>query len=423
MERLRIENFAGMEDVELDIGRFNVFIGPQAAGKSVCAKLLYFFKDLPSEMASAIVEDQGPEELQQRLVEKFESFFPSAFLGTANFRITYTTDGAEMSIQRSEASSGGLTVRYSQPLLDAFENAIHHHKKLLKALLRDNFDMDLDEVENRVEESFYESLQQTANPGIANSQFFIPAGRSFFATVERTIFGLLKNNAEIDPFLMEFGSYYETVKKLSQMLTGLGIKPPSGKPEVNKLATQVLCGEHLRRENRDFIHLPDGRTIGIAYASSGQQEALPLALILQDVVLRDYKPGGATLYIEEPEAHLFPSAQQAIVPLIATVFNLAKSNLQFVITTHSPYILTAFDNLLKAGQVEQLKNGDDTRALYDIVPKEQILHTKDFRGYLLQGGHAQNLMDAETGLLVADAIDGVSDELMVQFEQLMDLED
>ncbi len=30
---------------------------------------------------------------------------------------------------------------------------------------------------------------------------------------------------------------------------------------------------------------------------------------------------GQTVYIEEPEAHLFPSAQRSVIELIATVFN------------------------------------------------------------------------------------------------------
>ncbi|MEK0188739.1 hypothetical protein [Microcoleus anatoxicus] len=39
-EKLTVKNFAGITDLELEIKRINILIGPQASGKSVCAKLL-----------------------------------------------------------------------------------------------------------------------------------------------------------------------------------------------------------------------------------------------------------------------------------------------------------------------------------------------------------------------------------------------
>jgi predicted ATPase len=58
---------------------------------------------------------------------------------------------------------------------------------------------------------------------------------------------------------------------------------------------------------------------------------LPLAIILGSLPLfrNSY---GYTIYIEEPEAHLFPSAQKRIVELIAVIYKSIPS-VQFVITT------------------------------------------------------------------------------------------
>ena len=38
---LEIKNFLIIDSVELEIKKFTVFIGPQASGKSIVAKLLY----------------------------------------------------------------------------------------------------------------------------------------------------------------------------------------------------------------------------------------------------------------------------------------------------------------------------------------------------------------------------------------------
>ncbi len=43
-EKLTIRNFAGLSQVDIDLGPITLLIGPQAAGKSVIAKLAYYFK-------------------------------------------------------------------------------------------------------------------------------------------------------------------------------------------------------------------------------------------------------------------------------------------------------------------------------------------------------------------------------------------
>ncbi len=43
-ERLIIRNFAGIDEIDIELGRINIFIGAQASGKSICVKCLYFSK-------------------------------------------------------------------------------------------------------------------------------------------------------------------------------------------------------------------------------------------------------------------------------------------------------------------------------------------------------------------------------------------
>ncbi len=48
MEKLLIHNFAGLKEVTIEVSPITGFIGPQASGKSVIAKLLYFFREIGS---------------------------------------------------------------------------------------------------------------------------------------------------------------------------------------------------------------------------------------------------------------------------------------------------------------------------------------------------------------------------------------
>jgi predicted ATPase len=42
MEELKIKNFGGMKNVTIGINKINIFIGEQATGKSLIAKVLFF---------------------------------------------------------------------------------------------------------------------------------------------------------------------------------------------------------------------------------------------------------------------------------------------------------------------------------------------------------------------------------------------
>jgi predicted ATPase len=106
----------------------------------------------------------------------------------------------------------------------------------------------------------------------------------------------------------------------------------------------------LRIEKQDLLEFEDGRRVKLAQASSGQQEILPLLLLLARFFSLRLARGRA-VYIEEPEAHLFPSTQKLVVELMARSFRARSGEMSLVITTHSPYILTSVNNLLQAGQV------------------------------------------------------------------------
>jgi predicted ATPase len=58
-EKIVIKNFSVLEDVDVEINKINILIGPQATGKSLIAKLIYFFKSsVINQMVPAIISHQ-----------------------------------------------------------------------------------------------------------------------------------------------------------------------------------------------------------------------------------------------------------------------------------------------------------------------------------------------------------------------------
>ena len=418
-EKLTVKNFAGITDLEIEIKRINILIGPQASGKSVCAKLLFYFKNFVWEILSVVENEQTKRNLDFNYSKKFEEYFPPDSWGKQYFFIRYEIANVFIEVSRKEENKGKISFSYSE----LFKKELTELRNLFKKSRNKNseknamyYDSNSLYLRQVLRDNLVEFLVTSIGREAAFTQLFIPAGRSFFANLQNNIFSFLSSNNALDPFLREFGSIYENIKGEGLYINRLENKDIQ--EEIDTLIENSLCGKHVHEKGKDFLEVPDGRRISIANSSSGQQETLPLTVMLAALSCEVYSH---TVYIEEPEAHLFPSAQRNIVELIATVFNCRKEQLQFFITTHSPYILTALNNLLQAGLLYQESSGDVQRQLEKIVSRYKSLDVSDLSAYVLMDGKCTSIVCPETGLIDAKVIDSVSDDLAIEFEQLLNL--
>lgn len=426
-EKLIVRNFAGIKDLEIEIKRVNILIGPQASGKSVCAKLLFYFKNFVWEILSVVENEQTKRNLDSKFSKTFEEYFPSDSWGKQDFFIRYEISNVFIEVSRKQDTKGKISLTYS----DFFKTQLRDLRNLLKKAREkssekntkyDNFDK-LYLTRQALREHLIESLGKSICREAAFTQLFIPAGRSFFANLQSNIFSFLSSNNALDPFLREFGSTYENIKRLRLRSRNKqeGKDKKDIQEEISSLIEKALCGKHIHEKGKDFLDVADGRLISVANSSSGQQETLPLTIMLAALPLLAASRAGQTVYIEEPEAHLFPSAQRNIIELIATVFNYRKEQLQFFITTHSPYVLTALNNLLQAGLLYEESNEDVQNQLEKIVARYKSLDISDLSAYVLINGKCSSIVCPDTGLIDARVIDSVSDELAIEFDKLLNL--
>lgn len=426
-EKLTVKNFAGITDLEIEIKRINILIGPQASGKSVCAKLLFYFKNFVWEILATVENEQTKRNLDSNYSKKFEEYFPPDSWGKQDFYIRYEIANVFIEVSRKKENKGKIVLSYSELFKQKFTELRNLLKKIIaqyseQYLKYDSFDR-LYVINQVLRNLFVEFLVKSISREAAFSQLFIPAGRSFFANLQNNIFSFLSSNNALDPFLREFGSTYENIKR-----SAIGFRSKLAEKdakdiqeEIDRLIEKSLCGKHVHEKGKDFLEVADGRRISITNSSSGQQETLPLTIMLAALPFLTSSGTGQTVYIEEPEAHLFPSAQRNVVELIATVFNCRKEQLQFFITTHSPYVLTAFNNLLQAGLLYQESSEDVQHQLEKIVSRYKSLDVSDLSAYVLMDGKCSSIVCPETGLIDAKVIDSVSDDLAIEFEQLLNL--
>jgi hypothetical protein len=205
---------------------------------------------------------------------------------------------------------------------------------------------------------------------------------------------------------------------------------------LDNLMERIAGGKVVIRGNTPDFESLDHRTLPLSMLSSGTQELLPLFNVLSrfaysyehESVLIESSGGSQVayrpvrkrplLYLEEPEAHIFPSTQYELVQLFSWMANDPMLSFEWVVTTHSPYILSSFNNLLEAWQVAAAKpNAKDEVA--KLIEERYWIKPSDFRAYCIHDGKLESIMDAETGLINGNYLDGISNEIGSQFDELL----
>jgi predicted ATPase len=420
MESIEINGFLTIDHANFEIRKINILIGAQAQGKSVIAKLAYFFKNFFSDIFIPSVEKfETKRDIEKKFLAQFEQIFPRYSWVTQEFSIVYKNRDYEVSITRSKAGNKYTSrVNYCKDLAD-----LHKELKSNYKLALDGFDAFRIEQKDRStltsrEQIFYQTVSEKTKDSVfsnVNKSIFIPASRSFFANLQKNIFSFLANDIDIDPFIKEFGFRYENSKRLHQnSFFRIDDISEATRKKVDKLASDIIVGEYVYADEQDWI-LNKGKRTNLANASSGQQESLPMLLILQIWPFSYPKENLQNFIIEEPEAHLFPTSQKQIISLIATIYNACGHS--FFITTHSPYILTAINNLVVGQDAYDKANGDTEKLkrLEKVLPADELIRLEDLSAYTLNKGKLESIIDMENRLIGANLLDAVSDEFDLAF--------
>ena len=426
MEKIAIRNFAGIEKLDLDIKPINILIGPQGVGKSVVVKLLYFFKETLYNLGSrrGIVVMETLENHERNMIVSFRKMFDrSAWKSGSNFKISYSSiNGLKFVVKGDE--KGEIRIVLPEGYTDILNEIILVNKQYSPLKARELGISEFLKQRNEIETFLRLKLSEKFNEKLVE-QVFIPAGRSFFSTINRNIYSIVEGKGEIDAgldsFMLRFGSMYQLLGDFEAMNT-LFWESSERSNTFDALVDQVMGGRYIKEnDNQAYILHKDQRKVELKNVSSGQQEALPMLLILKAIYEKTWKTEGGVLYIEEPEAHLFPTAQKSIVNLLAKVYTSNPDNFQIFITTHSPYILTSFNNLMYAGNL--IKEDESRRsAVEKVVDQDTILDASLFSAYAVQKTGATDLMDKENGIINAELLDEVSNTIGREFDQLLDIE-
>ena len=434
MARIRIEHFGPVGLFDEEITDVTILIGPQASGKSTISKLIFFFRSIPDEWVNYLLSSRQTDEhspffeFNKYLRRKFVGYF-----GTTKhmrpFHIRYEySDGKFV---RLDLKDGYVQIHFSDSLkkgiLETFKHVIQLKKETQyqERLLTDFWNVSSWKARQQsVVETIKTSIDEVF--GDSKTSIFIPAGRSLVATLSDQLQDI--NPRQLDVLTEQFIERINLLKKaFSQSFEEIVEDRKKFSTEkidfeairfAIDIIERVMKGKYMFSDQGEKIFFNEREYTKLKFSSSGQQEVVWILLLIFTVILERRR---VFMVIEEPEAHLYPSAQKEMVALFALLLNATDNTL--VITTHSPYILSAFNIYLYAAKIgEKL----DRRA-EPIVDRKLRLSPERLKAYMLEseGGRFRyrSIIDDELRLIQAEAIDEASSAINRVLDELMEAEE
>ncbi len=430
IEKLIIEKFGPLKSIEIDLNKILILIGPQSTGKSTIAKLVTILRNF-----DFVMQDKT-------FLEALNDHNIKSYLKKNTF-IKYASDSYTFTYQKGK---GRLVKNKNHKLNKVIKEYIEFEKKNPRPSIeehRSKFAADLKrigeelngvenelnseseeikkqedlisrlrvQVKELVGESTLLSQREVYLDSLTNEilkytnySVYIPAERMLIPIISNFTLSLIQNEIPIPKILLDYGANFEKARE-----------------EFKNYKVDFLNIRYKYIKNENRLYFNSKEYILLSEASSGLQSIIPLILV---ILLKNKETnGGNTYVIEEPELNLFPKNQYYLAKILASNccgYNKVKESYnELIITTHSPYFLTSFNNFLLANKI-----GEDENLELDvdkIISKESWVSSSNFNAYYIDKRGATKIFNEKTGLISDNQLDNASVEIMSEFDQLMGL--
>ncbi len=375
--RIALGGLGPVPKCELEIKPFTVLVGRQGTGKSLVAQTLYFFEELPFLAAFVNATERkaqtpSADTVIRRLLDQLRSH-ERAFATFANKRVRiewlrskpFTVDNKNYRAQfKFTADSRNRVITPDEKLRD-----------FVSAVLSS-------------EES--------------------PRRRAVFLPTERLVISQLRSAIaeKVLSLPITYTLFSDWMDLASRALSGV----PKGSPSaeqlwIEKKGNEALSGEVVRRGDqwKWRFGAKKGQVFDLDMASSGQRANWSIVYLAKALfAMRDTRDVARTLtlFVEEPEIHLHPAAQVAMLEILAY---LVRHGFRIVMTTHSMNVIYELNNLIQATRL-----GD--RVVEGAPSPDVRLSPSDVAVYNFGPDGPRSIVDG-TGFIDESVLGEVAEEL------------
>lgn len=414
MKHLIIKNLGPISAIDMDIKRINLLIGPQSSGKSTILKTACYCtwveKRISIEQNFQKFEEPGYFEKTFVTFHKLEGFIRKDTLieyesDIMKFSFTKTTENFQFEwknrwdYQKSKIS-----------YIPAERNMVAAIPNWFEVKLANNNIWNFMADWEMARKNFTEQKKlDILNLGVR--YFYDPNTKGDKVQVDKEQFLDFTNTSSglqslipLYVFLNYFtGLFFLKDDNESSIMEA----------EMDKQLKQILSKEFISHVTNDlYFSLPYNHVVPILNNPERIKK-------LNSVISNFTKASYCNIFLEEPEENLFPLTQRDLVNALVEMINGDRKHNLFI-TTHSPYIMASFNNLIQAGDV-LAEDESKSESLEKILPLSLVLNYEEVGAYTVKEGHLYPIMDDEMKLISPTELDAVSDEISIQFGKLLEL--
>ena len=396
MRKIQIKYIGPLEDTGvIYIKPVMLIIGKQSMGKSTFMKVLCFCEWLEKSIMTGDREVVNKYTHNGTFVKNLSKFFR---MGDSFFseksEIHYKGDCISIDLDKN-ASNARITKvedfdnkRFNEKLcfLPAERNLVYASRNIRKDFNSDRYDMLFNYIFEYGDEE----------------------GMHFFT----------KDNPLVMPFDTNTRYYYDDSKQMAVVEVGnkaVPIQPMFTSSGIQSSLPMLLMilGAFRKAGTRKSVS-PEEITNIIARivmdASSGDATEINVKGTALQLITNFVTYRRSLVFIEEPEENLFPESQYELI--LAIVKALKETNERtgedsyVMITTHSPYILSTVNLLLKSFVAHGLETDKE-----GMLGDEYLLPANKFGAYCADHGTMINILDRECGFIDGVFLDMISQEI------------
>ena len=406
MKRLFIRNVGPISEAELEMNRYNFFIGPQSSGKSTIAKVFSTCSWIEKETVTTFNEKAVAS--HDEFVSLLEDFHKMNTYFEANPEIHFQTDVIKIDLEKDT---------FSVQLLDKDS---FHRKKICYIPSERNavtlpelqgFEFGPTNLRSFLFDWFnarenYDEIHKTDILDLGVKYYYDPNDKRYKDRIEHKngktyhmpLGSASSGLQSVIPLIVMFqyytGQYFETYNERLSFQTD---------EKTRKIRRHLTDDIILKRSFPDydssnrqyFVELANKRL------QENNQEMLQLYKVFYSELQRMTMPVITSFIVEEPEQNLFPDTQ---MELMDTLFALCdgKRKHELTVTTHSPYILNQLNLLFRR---------------FDEKDNAQVgVDYNDVSVYAVNEGHVSNIKLQNVHLINPEYLSAPLDKIYNQYE-------
>jgi len=420
---MELHEFGPIHEACITKKKFMVLNGPQASGKSTLSKAWFFFRTLKDVIAQRMIRTGSTDRLahyvRADLRLKFIQLFGSSWAMRNDMRLHYA---------------------YTQDVfVDIYLVQDNYKPNYIWIKLSDTIEQWLTKQQGRTlgdgdQKSLQKELNELFNDDI--HVVYIPASRNTITLLTNQINYILLSMDDEQKRLIDYATlhYIREIQKIKPQFSMTadvyfedfvrrgGVCDTKLIKILLSSMDEILQGRYQNTDGEErlwLLHDTAGRQqyVKINFASSGQQEVL---WILNLIFYYGLTGEPVSFIIEEPESNLFPETQKKMAEYISLLMALGD---ECWVTTHSPYILGALNNLLYAGHLDTKGLSAASVLQTHGLDKAHMLYVKQVQAYYLNHGLLDNAIDPYSQQIRNELIDQASDDINAVYDHLEELEE